>query len=63
MVYVPYWYRADNTAGSVVRTKQDPSQMANAIRRTIWSIDPAVAVPYRACAGWSGCRFGRDTTL
>jgi predicted permease len=52
MVYVPYWYRADNTAGLVVRTKQDPSQMANAIRRTIWSVDPAVAVPtVRALGG------------
>ncbi len=52
MVYVPYWYRAEPTAGLVVRTSQDPSQMANAIRRTIWSIDPAVAVPtVRALGG------------
>ncbi|HTU49693.1 MAG TPA: ABC transporter permease [Acidobacteriaceae bacterium] len=45
MIYVPYWYRADMTAGLVVRTKQDPSEMADTIRRTIWSVDPAVAVP------------------
>ncbi len=45
MVYVPYWYRAEHTAGLVVRTKQDPSQMANAVRHTIWSVDPAAAVP------------------
>ena len=45
MVYVPYWYRAETIAGLVVRTSQDPSQMASAIRRTIWSIDPAAAVP------------------
>ncbi|MHB1795128.1 MAG: ABC transporter permease [Acidobacteriaceae bacterium] len=52
MIYVPYWYRADNTAGLVVRTSQDPSEMANAIRRTIWSIDPAAAVPtVRALGG------------
>ena len=52
MVYVPYWYRAEPTAALVVRTKQDPSQMANAIRRTIWSIDPAAAVPtVRALGG------------
>jgi predicted permease len=52
MVYVPYWYRADTTAGLVVRTKQDPSEMANTIRRTIWSVDPAVAVPnVRALGG------------
>jgi predicted permease len=52
MVYVPYWYRAETIAGLVVRTKQDPSEMANAIRRTIWSIDPAAAVPtVRALGG------------
>jgi predicted permease len=52
MVYVPYWFRADTTAGLVMRTRQDPSQMANAIRRTIWSVDPAVAVPtVRAMGG------------
>ena len=52
MVYVPYWYRAEHTAGLVMRSKQDPSQMANAIRRTIWSVDPAVAVPtVRALGG------------
>jgi predicted permease len=52
MVYVPYWYRADMTAGLVVRTKQDPSEMANAIRRSIWSVDPAAAVPtVRALGG------------
>jgi predicted permease len=52
MVYVPYWYRAETTAGLVVRTRQDPSQMANAIRHTIWSVDPAAAVPtVRALGG------------
>jgi putative ABC transport system permease protein len=52
MVYVPYWYRAETTAGLVVRTSQDPSQMANAIRRTVWSVDPAAAVPtVRALGG------------
>jgi len=45
MVYVPYWYRADSSAGLVVRTRQDPAEMASAIRKTIWSVDPAVAVP------------------
>lgn len=45
MVYVPYWYRADAEAGLVVRTKKDPGEMANTIRKAIWSIDPAVAVP------------------
>jgi ABC-type antimicrobial peptide transport system permease subunit len=26
-------------------TRQDPSAMADAIRRVVWSVDPAVAVP------------------
>ncbi|MDR5726044.1 MAG: ABC transporter permease, partial [Terriglobia bacterium] len=52
MVYVPYWYRSETTAGLVVRTKKDPSEMANTIRSAIWSIDPAVAVPIvRALGG------------
>ncbi len=52
MVYVPYWYRTETAAGLVVRSKQDPSQMANAIRRTVWSVDPAAAVPtVRALGG------------
>ncbi len=45
IVYVPYWYRADSSGGLVVRTQQDPAEMANAIRKTIWSVDPAVSVP------------------
>ena len=45
VVYVPYWYRADSSAGFVVRTQQDPAEMSNAVRKAIWSIDPAVAVP------------------
>ncbi len=52
MVYVPYWYRSDTTAGVVLRTKQDPAEMANTIRKTVWSIDPAAAVPaVRALGG------------
>jgi predicted permease len=45
MVYVPYWYRVEPMAGLVVRTHQDPSAMANAIRQTIWSVDRSVPVP------------------
>lgn len=45
MVYVPYWYRCDSTAGVIVRTSQDPATMADAIRKAIWSIDPEVSVP------------------
>jgi len=52
LIYVPYWYRTEGTAGLIVRTRQEPFDMANAIRKTIWSIDDAVPVPeVRALAG------------
>ncbi len=52
MIYVPYWYRTEPMAGLVVRTHQDPSQMADAIRQTIWSVDRGVPVPtVRALGG------------
>jgi macrolide transport system ATP-binding/permease protein len=45
MIYVPYWYRTEPVAGLVVRTRQDPSAMGDAIRQTIWSVDRSVPVP------------------
>lgn len=45
LIYVPYWYRCQSQAGLLVRTRLDPSAMANAIRQTIWSIDGNVPVP------------------
>jgi predicted permease len=45
MVYIPYWYRSETTGGLVVRTRQDPATMADAIRKTVWSLDPEVSVP------------------
>jgi predicted permease len=45
VVYVPYWYRADNGGSMIMTTRQDPSAMADGIRKAVWSIDPAVAVP------------------
>jgi putative ABC transport system permease protein len=45
MIYVPYWYRCDPVAGLVVRTRQDPSEMANVVRQTIWGVDRSVPVP------------------
>ena len=45
MIYVPYWYRCDSMAGLVIRTRQDPSDMADAIRRAIWSVDRGATVP------------------
>ncbi len=53
MIYVPYWYRVDEPmAGLVVRMHQDPSEMADVIRQTIWSVDRGVPVPtVRALGG------------
>jgi predicted permease len=45
MIYVPYWFRCDSGANLVVRTSQDPATMADAIRKTIWSVDAGVPVP------------------
>ena len=45
MIYVPYWYRCDSQNGLVVRTRQDPSEMADAIRKAVWSVDRGVPVP------------------
>ena len=52
LIYLPYWYRCEPIAGLVVRTRQDPSEMADVIRQTIWSVDPGVPVPtVRALGG------------
>jgi len=45
LIYVPYWYRCDSAAGLVVRTQQAPTETADAIRQTIWSVDKSVPVP------------------
>ncbi len=45
LVYVPYWYRCEPAAGLVVRTRQVPTEMADAIRQVIWSVDSSVPVP------------------
>lgn len=45
MVYVPYWYRCDNTGDLLISTHQNPAMMADAIRKAIWSVDPEVSVP------------------
>ncbi|MGB9078650.1 MAG: FtsX-like permease family protein, partial [Terracidiphilus sp.] len=52
LIYVPYWYRCEPGAGLIVRTRQDPAEMADAIRKTIWSVDRSVPVPaVRALGG------------
>lgn len=45
MVYMPYWFRCDSTANLLIRTRQDPSAMADSMRKAIWSVDSAVSVP------------------
>jgi predicted permease len=45
MVYMPYWYRSDGTGGLLVRTRQGPAMIADAMRKAIWSVDPDVPVP------------------
>jgi predicted permease len=44
MVYMPYWYRSEKTGGLLVRTRQDPAAMADAMRRAISQIDAEVPV-------------------
>jgi len=45
MVYVPAWYRARGGGVFVLRTANDPTSMAGAIRKAIWSVDGQVPVP------------------
>jgi predicted permease len=45
MIYVPYWFRSDSTGGMLVRTRQDPASMADAVRKAVWSVDAGVSVP------------------
>ena len=52
LIYVPYWYRCESMGGLVIRTHQDPSEMAEVIRQTIWRVDRGVPVPtVRALGG------------
>ncbi len=45
MVYMPYWYRCENTSSIVLRTRQDPAAMAGELRQAVWSVDPDASVP------------------
>jgi len=45
LIYMPYWYRCDLSAGLILHTTQDPSTMAAAIRKAIWSVDRSVPIP------------------
>ncbi|MBN9617465.1 MAG: hypothetical protein BGO25_03700 [Acidobacteriales bacterium 59-55] len=69
LIYVPYWYRVEPMAGLVIRTRQDPSEMADMVRQTIWSVDRGVPVPtVRTLSGMvadsvANQRFEKDLLL
>jgi predicted permease len=44
IAYVPYWVRGPSYGSLVMRTAVDPNQLMEAVRRTIWSIDPELPV-------------------
>ena len=45
MVYMPYWAYTPWTISFLVRSSQGSDELIPEIRRTIWSIDPQVAIP------------------
>lgn len=45
LIYVPYWFRCNNSAGLVVRSSENPASVAGSIRQTIRSIDRTVPLP------------------
>ena len=45
MVYVPYWQSPWWKAYFLIRSPQPTPALADSIRRTIWNIDPQVAIP------------------
>jgi len=45
LIYVPYWYRTDETAGLVIRTHDNSGSAADSLLHTIWGVDHNVAVP------------------
>jgi predicted permease len=51
MVYMPYWYRCDSDGGILVRTRQDPAALADAIRKTVWSVNADVSIPVTRTLG------------
>jgi predicted permease len=51
MIYMPYWYRCDGTSSLLVRTRRDPANMADAIRKAIWSVNSDVSIPEERTLG------------
>jgi predicted permease len=44
MVYVPLTFRSNQTGSFVIRTENDPTAIADPIRKAIWSVDAEVPV-------------------
>ncbi|HXR98059.1 MAG TPA: ABC transporter permease [Terriglobales bacterium] len=44
-VYLPYTFNIPSDPAIVLRASAPPAEMSNAIRQTIWSVEPDVAVP------------------
>ncbi len=44
IIYAPYWFTLTRTWGWCCARSQDPAAMADAIRKTIWSVDAGVPV-------------------
>ncbi|HEX4006826.1 MAG TPA: ABC transporter permease [Acidobacteriaceae bacterium] len=45
MIYIPYWENPWWRVNFLVRSPQPTSALASAIQRTLWNIDPQVAIP------------------
>jgi predicted permease len=45
MIYLPYWQNPWWRVNFLIRSPQATPALASSIRRTIWSIDPEVAIP------------------
>ncbi len=44
MVYLPYWDNPPYTPYFLLRTAHDPASFTEAVRKTIWSVDPTVTI-------------------
>lgn len=45
MIYLPYWQNAWYRPDFLIRSQLPTAQLAPSIRRTLWSIEPQVAIP------------------
>lgn len=45
VVYLPFWHDPPGTVYFLIRSTQSSDELAAAIRREIWEIDPEVAIP------------------